>query len=149
VITESARMTSAAEARFRIDRPNSRPRVVTVVALDPPSEHVVMELGLGQWNSATFVRMRDLTPAQLSDQVDAADLVVMVATAGQDASAAAMVGAVCSVKRVPTTGLIIGGPGDSDEALSTTLAALRPWMLMLVLASSPEYVEDMLRALRA
>jgi hypothetical protein len=33
--TESARASSAAESRFRIDAPNSRPRVVKMVALDP------------------------------------------------------------------------------------------------------------------
>jgi len=32
--SESARMSSAAEARFRIDYPNSKPRAVKVVALD-------------------------------------------------------------------------------------------------------------------
>jgi len=39
--SESARMSSAAEARYRIDYPNSKPRVVKVVALDAASEHVV------------------------------------------------------------------------------------------------------------
>ena len=32
--SESARMSSAAEARFRVDYPNSKPRVVKVVALE-------------------------------------------------------------------------------------------------------------------
>ena len=43
--SESARMSSAAEAKFRIDRPNSQPRAVKVIALDAPSERVVKELG--------------------------------------------------------------------------------------------------------
>ena len=37
----------------------------------------------------------------------------------------------------------------SDEALSKTLAQLRPWALMLVIASAEEYIADMLTALRA
>ena len=37
----------------------------------------------------------------------------------------------------------------SDEALSKTLSQLRPWALMLVIASAEEYIEDMLTALRA
>ena len=41
--SESARMSSAAEARFRVDYPNSKPRAVKVVALDAASEHVVKE----------------------------------------------------------------------------------------------------------
>jgi len=38
---------------------------------------------------------------------------------------------------------------SSDQALSETLGRLRPWMLMLVIASSKDYIEDMLLALRA
>jgi hypothetical protein len=72
-----------------------------------------------------------------------------VATAGESACAAAIIGEACSVKRVNTTGLIIGGPGTTDEALSKTLAQLRPWSLMLVIASGEDYIEDMLVALRA
>ena len=34
--SESARMSSAAEAKFRIDQPNSQPRAVKVIALDAP-----------------------------------------------------------------------------------------------------------------
>ncbi|MDO8678553.1 MAG: hypothetical protein Q7R30_08320 [Acidobacteriota bacterium] len=142
-------MTSAAEARFRIDRPNSRPRAITVIALDQPSERVVMDLAGRQWNRAAFFALRALTRAQLDDQIDSADLVVVVATAGEDARDAALIGEACSARRVQTTGLILGGIESADEALSTTLAELRPWMLMLVIASSAEYVEDMLRALRA
>jgi hypothetical protein len=46
--TESARMTTAEEARFRVDYPNSKPRSVKVIALDPPSERVVKRLAEGK-----------------------------------------------------------------------------------------------------
>ena len=36
MLSESARAASAAEARYRIDAPNSRQRAVKVIALDPP-----------------------------------------------------------------------------------------------------------------
>jgi hypothetical protein len=52
--SESARMSSAAEARYRIDYPNSKPRVVKVVALDAASEHVVKRVAERQWQRATF-----------------------------------------------------------------------------------------------
>ncbi len=45
--------------------------------------------------------------------------------------------------------LIIGGEQKSDEELSKTLAALRPYASMLVIASGDEYIEEMLAALRA
>ena len=147
--TESARMSSAAEARFRIDRPNSRPRAITVIALDPPSERVVTVLADGAWNRATFVALRTLSPQQLNERIAGADLVVVVATAGENARGAAVIGQACSAARVYTTALILGEAESTDEALSHTLGALRPWTLMLVIARSTEYVEDMLRALRA
>jgi hypothetical protein len=74
---------------------------------------------------------------------------VMVATAGENASAAAIIGEAASAKRVNTTGLIVGGANVSDDALAKTLAQLRPWSLMLVIANADDYIEDMLTALRA
>jgi hypothetical protein len=52
--SESARMSSAAEARFRIDYPNSKPRAVKVVALDAASEDVVKRAAQRSWQRATF-----------------------------------------------------------------------------------------------
>ena len=166
--SESARMSSATEARFRINAPNSRPRAVKVIALDPLSERVVKKLAQAQWNGATFFiasafggapRAGESFAGWLSDlagrtknlveEIDSADLVVMVAAAGETAQAASIIGEACSLKRVMTTGLILGGADKSDEALSKTLSQLRPWALMLVIANAEEYVEDMLRALRA
>ena len=168
--SESARMASAAEARFRIDAPNSKPRAVKIIALDRQSDRVVKRLAEGKWNQASFFTasafagapkagesfsmtgwLSDLAgrTTDLLNEVDTADLVVMVATAGENASAAAIIGEACSLKRVNTTGLIIGGSNASDEALSKTLAQLRPWSLMLVIASADDYIEDMLAALRA
>jgi hypothetical protein len=167
--SESARMSSAAEARFRIDAPNSKPRAVKVIALDRPSEAMVKRLAQANWKNATFLTASAFSGAprpgesfsmagwlsdvagrtkDLVDEVRSADLVVMVATAGADASAAALIGEACSAKRVNTTGLIIGA-GQPDDVLSKTLAQLRPWALMLVIANGDDYVEDMLTALRA
>jgi hypothetical protein len=166
--SESARMSSAAEARFRIDAPNSRPRSVKVIALDQPSERLVKDLAQRNWNNSSFFTasafgdtprkgesfagwLSDLAgrTKNLIEEVDSADLVVMVSTAGQSAQAASIIGEACSVKRVTTTALVLGGANVSDEALSKTLSNLRPWALMLVIASAEEYIADMLTALRA
>jgi len=166
--SESARMSSAAEARYRIDAPNSQPRAVKVIALDAPSERAVKSLAGREWSRATFFTasafgdapkagesfagwLSDLAgrTKSLMEEVDGADLVVMVAAAGESAQAASIIGEACSLKRVMTTALILVGADKSDEALSKTLSHLRPWALMLVVASAEEYVEDMLRALRA
>jgi hypothetical protein len=168
--SESARMSSAAEAKFRIDRPNSRPRAVKVIALDAASERVVKGLTGGPWQNATFLTasafsgtprpgekfsmggwLNDLAgrTKDLVDEVNNADLVVMVATAGESAAAAALIGEACGVKHVMTTALILGGATSSDEALSKMLAQLRPHAMMLVISSADEYIADMLTALRA
>jgi hypothetical protein len=198
--SESARMSSAAEARYRIDYPNSKPRVVKVVALDAASEHVVKHVAERQWQRATFftsikfdgtptqadepgsgrvsgVRNMELprwplTPlasaaggegskmqAWLSDlagrtkalveEVASADLVVMVSSAGTSAQSAAVIGEACAARKVMTMALIIGSEERSNDELSKTLATLRPYASMLVIASGDEYIEEMLSALRA
>jgi hypothetical protein len=166
--SESARVTTAAESRYRIDAPNSKPRSVKVIALDHPSERVVKELSQREWNRASFFTASAFggTPKKgesfagwlndvagktkdLIEEVNTADLVVMVAAAGESAEAASVIGEACSAKRVMTTALVLGGPSVSDEALSKTLSHLRPWALMLVIASAEDYIADMLTALRA
>jgi len=168
--SESARASSAAEARFRIDDANSRPRTIKVVALDRPSQAVLERLAQMHWSGADFLIasafaaepqgsrqfsmenwLSDLAgrTKHLLDEINGADLVVMIATAGENASAAAIIGEACSLRRVMTSALVLGGASATDEALSETLAQLRPWALMLVIASSDEYIADMLSALRA
>jgi hypothetical protein len=170
MLSESARMTTPEEARFRIDYPNSKPRAIKVVALDAPSEDVVKRLSRVQWQRASFFTapkfdgaprggagwsmkawLSDLAgrTKDLVDEVSTADLVVMVSSAGTDANAAAVIAEACSVRKVMTTALIIGSESKSDEELSKTLASLRPYASMLVIASNDDYIEEMLVALRA
>ena len=153
--SESARMSSAAEAKFRIDA---------------PSERVVKELAGAPWQRASFLTasafsgvpqqgsrfsmdgwLNDLAgrTKNLVDEVNSADLVVMVASAGESAGAAAIIGEACSIKHVMTTALILGSASSSDETLSKMLAQLRPHVMMLVISSADEYIKDMLTALRA
>jgi hypothetical protein len=60
-----------------------------------------------------------------------------------------MIGKACSNRRVMTTTLVVDGISASDDTLAKTLAALRPWSLMMVIAGADDYIEDMLIALRA
>ena len=105
--SESARATSAAEARYRIDAPNSQPRTVKVIALDAAAERVVKRIAQGSWRRATFFTSLsdDGAPrgawsmqAWLGDvagraidlvaEIASADLIVMVAAAGGSTTAA-------------------------------------------------------------
>jgi hypothetical protein len=131
---------------------------------------VVKRLSQLQWNRASFFTASAFSGApqtdkqfsmqgwlsdlagrtkDLIDEVNTADLVVMIATTGQKAEAAAIIGEACSVKRVMTTALVLGGTSTSDEALSRSLTQLRPHAAMIVIASAEDYIEDMLTALRA
>ncbi len=170
MLSESARMTTAEEARFRINYPNSKPRAVKVIALDAQSEHLIKRLAEGPWQRASFLTalkfdggprggegwtmkswLSDLAgrTKDLVDEIATADLVVMVSSAGTRADVAAVIAEACSVRKVMTTALIIGSDATSDEELSKTLASLRPYASMLVIASSDDYIETMLTALRA
>jgi hypothetical protein len=167
-LSESARATSAAEARFRIDDPNSKPRAVKVIALDAASERVVKRIARGPWRRATFFTslaggapsggtwsmqawLGDVAGSvqNLLDEIASADLVVMVAATGGSPQAASVIGEACGLNNVMTTALIVDAHGQSDAALSRTLACLRPYASMLVVAEGEDYIEAMLSALRA
>jgi hypothetical protein len=163
-------MSSAAETRFRVDYPNSRPRAIKVVALDEASERLVKRAAERPWQGATFFTsltfedsprtdegwsvqawLSDLAgrTKTLIDEVACADLVVIVASAGAAAHAAAVIGEACALRKITTMAVVVGSEQRSDEELSRTLAALRPHAAMLVIANGDEYFEEMLMALRA
>ena len=88
-----------------------------------------------------------VTDADLND-VTKADFVVMVTTAGSDARAAATIGAACSQRRITTATVVVREPSASDEMLSKTLAQVRPWSLMVVVAGDESYLDDLLKSFR-
>jgi hypothetical protein len=102
-------------------------RVVKVIALD----------------SAT-----DAEVARLVDDVPRADLVMMLTRAGAEAHAAAIIGEACSRAEVMTMALVVRGAATTEQALSKTLAQVRPWSLMVVVASDEVYAEDILKSFR-
>jgi len=127
VTSESARMSSAAEARFRIQTPPQTNRAVKVVDLD----------------SATA---SDIT--RLIAEIDGADLVLMLVSAGGNAEAAATIGEACSARRVMTHTVIVRAASATDAALARTLAQVRPWSLMVVVVNDDDYVDDILKSFR-
>jgi hypothetical protein len=148
MLSESARMSSAAEARFRMPAPASVARIVNVVALEPACDDVLARLSERSWNGVSFFPASAVANRELAEEVVSGDLVVMLAVAGTDASKAALVGRVCSDRRVHTAAFVLRNASTSDEALSRTLAQVRPWSLMVVIAGDEGYVEDILRSFR-
>jgi hypothetical protein len=166
VLSESARVTSAAELRFRVQAPNSLPRATTIISLDGQSGAFIRRLAESPWNHATFLEAPADDPPgdapasdgwvtdlaghrrRIQDEVNQSDQVIMMAFAGGAAGGAAAIGRACSLRRVTTTAFILGTHGVSDRDLARTLARLRPWSLMVVIAASDDYVTDMMTALR-
>ena len=85
----------------------------------------------------------------LLDQVGAADHIVTVSTAGENAEHAAIIAEACNVRRVTLTALVIDPSTLPEPQLLRTVTPLRAHAPMLVVAKGEEYVETMLTALRA
>lgn len=151
MLSESARMTSAHEARFRITGPNARPRSVAVIALDGESGPWLASLEKVRLRHARFFKSVDLLAdgARLAEAIGSADVAVFIATAGADQAGTAAIGAECSRRRVSTTALLHCPQGTADPRLMSTLRAVRPWMMMLVVVASTDYFEDVLRSMGA
>jgi len=127
VLSESARMSSAAEARFRIQSPPPTNRAVKVIDLDAATDADVM---------------------RLIGEVDGADLVLMVVRAGGNTTAVSAIGTACSDLRVMTHTVVIRDASAGDAAASKTLGEVRPWSLMVVVVDRRDYVDDILRSFR-
>ena len=75
---------------------------------------------------------------------------VVCAASSPFQSAPATTGSSPSIhRRVMTTGFVVGVRSASEHALSKTLAQLRPWSLIVVIANDDDYIEDMMTAFRA
>ena len=116
-------MSSTAEARFRLAESVPTRRVVKVIPLDRATDADV-------------------------DAAAAADLVVMVTAAGHDAPAVAAIGEICSRRRITTATVIVRDRSATDEMLSKSLAQVRPWSLMVIVAADESYLDDLLTSFR-
>jgi len=125
--SESARMSTAAEARFRIQSPPPTNRTVKVIDLDAASDADVM---------------------RLIGEIAQADLVLMMVRAGGNTTAVSAIGTACSDVRVMTHTVVIRDDSATEAALSKTLGQVRPWSLMVVVVNGRDYVDDILRSFR-
>ena len=166
--SESAIMTSAEQARFRINRPTSRPRATLVIALDARGAAALAALKDRSWNGAKFLRYDGARRASqhlpslridatvqdeagntlsLMKELAGVDTVIML-TATDAAEAAEIIGNACAARGIAATGLVLVSD-EGAEALGQIVATLRPHTAMLVVSSSEDYAAEMLSALRA
>jgi hypothetical protein len=167
--SESAKMTTREEARFRIPYANSKRRDIKVIALDDPSAMLIKELSQKEWNGAQFFTaapvdrlkqtgesglkawLNDLKghTLDLVQEVAHSDFVVVITRAGEDAQAVSMIAEICETYHKSLIALLVPRPDDSEDAINASLRHLRPYARMLVVTHGPDYVETMLTALRA
>ncbi|MCC2097161.1 MAG: hypothetical protein KDJ29_09735 [Hyphomicrobiales bacterium] len=171
MLSECARMTTAKEAAYRIPYPNSKERAAKIIALDAAAAQIVDEISRQEWHGAKFFTSlsfaADSKPggtnegmkAWLSDlagrtmdlytEIAGADFVVAITAAGEDARSVTMIGDACRAHNKTLVGLIVPQEGTSQDKIDVSLEHLRPHTRMLVVANGIDYIEVMLRALRA
>jgi hypothetical protein len=159
-----ARATTAAEMRYRIDRPIRGRQGARIVGLDQGADAIVDRISREQWGHARFlslaqpvgdvgdggsesVTLRDAdgVVTSLLTELEEADVVIMVATTESDAAAATIIGAACTVRGIMTAGLVIG----ERVLVGTTVAAVRPHARVLMVSADERDIIDLLTALRA
>jgi hypothetical protein len=162
MLSSCAKAASAAEARYRIDRPIAPSRAGRVVALDARAAEVIGRTAQLEWANARFyvcesagedaesvlLRGIDGGPATLADELASASVVVMVATSDAGADCAYALGKACWERGVQTAGLVLGDGTDEGTAAAAAVAALRPHARVLLPKADEADVVDLLSALR-
>lgn len=153
--SSSARATTAQEARYRIDYPLAAARNTRVIAFDAAAEVIVRAAAAAEdWGQARFyvaydpghdLVTMDGETVPFAGEIEQSNTVVMVSTAGENAEAAATVGAACRVRGIMTAGLVITPGRLSSEALLT----LRPYARILLVPADEDDLVELLRATRA
>jgi hypothetical protein len=137
-----AQAATAAEARFRIDTEIGG-RIALIVALDDAAAGIVDRVAERPWGAARFFR----SPAEvrLGEELEDADVAIIVGTAAADGEAAARIAHACSERGIMCAGLILGEQAEVAAATS----ALRPYARNLLITEDEDDVAAVLTALRA
>lgn len=156
LLSSCARAATAAEARYRISYPEFTRRSSRIIALDSRAADIVRRMAGQRWNGGHFLVFESAVPddallrpaaggtALLSEELDGADTVVMVAMAPANAEAASVIGNACAARSIMSAGLVVPGAGPVGEVMS----ALRPHAMVLVVLKDAGDVPEVLSALR-
>lgn len=172
LLSSCARAATAAETRYRIDKPIAPARAARIFALDDAAAAVTRRVARRQWAHAKFyvcdagggsggglnghegaasddVSLRDIdgispAAAGLRGELAGADVAVVIATQDGGRRSAAAIGRTCSAAGIMTAGIVLGDGGPADDAV----VALRPHARVLLLSADENDVFELLTALR-
>ena len=157
LLSSCALAATAAEASYRITAPEFARRSSRVIALDGESAGIVRELGGRSWGGGHFLVFESAVPddallrrvgtgdtALLSEELEGADTVVMIASAGANAEAASIIGDAAAARGIMSAGLVL----PDDAPVNKVVAALRPNAMVLVVLRNVADVPEILSALR-
>lgn len=161
LLNSCAMAATEAEARYRIDVPIKPRQGTRVVALDQPANGILRRVAAHGWHAARFLELvspagsangqtvlfRDLDGvlSSLGEQLENADVVLMISTAHGDEYAASAIGAACTARGIMTAGVVLEADGGGGGAI----VALRPHARVLLVTSDETDVSEVLLALRA
>jgi hypothetical protein len=161
LLASCALATTAAEASYRISYPGFPRRSSRVIALGGQSEQSVRGMGGRLWGGGHFLVFESAVPgdallrhpgtggtALLSEELEGADTVVMVASAGASAEAASLIGDAAAARGIMSAGLVLPALPGSGESVNEVVSALRPNAVVLVVLRDAADVPEVLSALR-
>jgi len=167
LLSSCARASTAEESRYRVNYPNSGPRSTRIFALDASAADTISKITEDPWQGARFLTVTgddvdpesadvndlillapDGTKANLSAELNEADVVVLISAEGQNAGAAEMIAREAFQRNIMTAGLALAFDQTSSRS-DTVVNILRPFASVLVVAKDHEFIPAMLTALRA
>ncbi len=161
-----ARAASRAEAAYRVPYPNSRTRATRIFALDEGAAEAMYAITEDPWDGAHFLTLAntrpvdpaatdaaelplahpDGSPARLLDEMEGADVVVLLATRGDNEGAAEVIAREAFERNIMCAGLALAiGETNVDRVVNS----MRRFARVLVVAKDQEFIPAMLSALRA
>ncbi len=162
-----ARAATRAEAAFRVQYPNSRMRTSRIFALDAKAAEAMYAITEDPWNNAHFLTLStkgptspetqaadlplshpDGTRADLLAEIEGADVVVLLAAAGDSEGAAEVIARECFERNITCAGLALAR-GQKAAEVDRVVNSMRRFARVLVVASDDDYIPAMLTAMRA
>lgn len=156
MISQSMRVSTAAESRYRIAQLNSRGRKTLILALGQSALISLAKLQKLHWNNASFglysggalqlYQEQQTQRLELNSVLNDVDVVVLLITADSNTEAIEAIGEACSTRRIMTSGFVLE---HDDALLASVLSYTRRVTVSLVTDVDTDALVESLRALRA